>query len=318
MLAAGVLLAATPFGSPSLGLGMAVAAHAFLAGRHERRWGDVAALVVLVVALEAGVGFAADSPVPALVIPSAAWGAGVALRERERVAAQLAERVRELESEREAHAALSVRYERARIASELHDIVAHALSVMVVQAGAGQRLAGREPELTAQAFEAIAGAARQAEEDMGRLVALLSNEEATGRAPDVALVEELVRRAAGSGLDVTLRLEGEREGWPSGHTEAAYRVVQEGLTNALRHASGAPVLVLVRGGRDALVVEVRNAAAASGEAALTGLGTGNGVRGLRERVGACGGSLEAGPAADGGWVLAARLPRRRPAAHLAG
>jgi signal transduction histidine kinase len=318
VLAAVVLLAAAPFGSPSLGLGMAVAAHAFLAGRHERRWGDVAALVVLVAALEAGVGFAADSPVPALVIPSAVWGAGVALRERERVAAQLAERVRELEDEREAHAALSVRYERARIASELHDIVAHALSVMVVQASAGQRLATRDPELTAQAFEAIAGAARQAEEDMGRLVALLSDEEATGPPPDVALVEELVRRAAGSGLDVSLRLEGEREGWPAGHTELAYRVVQEGLTNALRYASGAPVRVLVRGGRDALEVEVRNAAATSPDAALAGAGTGNGLRGLRERVGACGGSMRAGPVGDGGWLLAARLPRRVGAAHPVG
>ena len=93
-------------------------------------------------------------------------GRGRALRERELVAAQLAERVRELEEEREAHAALSVRYERARIASELHDIVAHAISVMVVQASAGQRLA-HDPEATAETFEAIAGAARQAEQDMG-------------------------------------------------------------------------------------------------------------------------------------------------------
>jgi signal transduction histidine kinase len=289
---------------------MAGAAHAFVAGRHEDRWGAVAALIALVAALEAGVGLAAGSPVPALIIPGAAWGAGVALREREKVAAQLAERVRELEEEREAHAALSVRYERARIASELHDIVAHALSVMVVQAGAGQRLAARDPQLTAQAFEAIAGAARQAEEDMGRLVALLSDEDATGPAPDVALVEELVARAAGSGLDVSLRLEGEREGWPSGHTELAYRLVQEGLTNALRYASGASVRVLVRGGREAFEVEVRNGAATSAEPALAGAGTGNGLRGLRERVGACGGSLHAGPAPGGGWVLSARLPRR--------
>ena len=111
-----------------------------------------------------------------MLLPAAGWGAGRALREREQVAGQLAERVRELEEEREAHAALSVRYERARIASELHDIVAHAISVMVVQASAGQRLAARDPEPTAETFEAIAGAARQAEEDMGRLVALLADE----------------------------------------------------------------------------------------------------------------------------------------------
>ncbi len=149
------------------------------------------------------------------MLPAAAWGAGRALRERELVAEQLAERARELEDEREAHAALSVRYERARIASELHDIVAHAISVMVVQASAGQRLAARDPEATAETFDAIAGAARQAEQDMGRLVALLGDEDAIGPAPDLALVEELVARAAGSGLDVTLRLEGEREGLPA-------------------------------------------------------------------------------------------------------
>src|SRR5215218_8475760 len=144
-------------------------------------------------------------------------------------------RARELEDEREAHAALSVRYDRARIAGELHDIVAHAISVMVVQASAGQRLA-HDPEGTAEAFCAIAGAAREAEEDMGRLVALLAERDAVGPAPDLALVEELVARAAGSGLDVSLRLEGEREGLPAEIAHMAYRVVQEGLTNALRYA----------------------------------------------------------------------------------
>jgi signal transduction histidine kinase len=246
--------------------------------------------------------------VPALLIPAAGWGAGRALRERELIAGQLAERARELEQEREAHAALSVRYERARIASELHDIVAHAISVMVVQASAGQRLTA-DPEATAETFEAIAGAAREAEQDMGRLVALLGDEKAIGPAPDLALVEELVARAAGSGLDVSLRFEGEREGLPASVTETAYRVVQEGLTNALRYAAGASAAVLVRGGREALLVEVENGPAAD-EAALAGAGMGTGLQGLRERVGASGGTLEAGPGPDGGWVLRARLPRR--------
>ncbi len=213
---------------------------------------------------------------------------------------------RELEAEREAHARLSVRYERARIASELHDIVAHALSVMVVQAGAGQRLAAVEPELTAETFEAIAGAARQAEADMGRLVALLGD--ATGPAPDLPLVDELVARAAGSGLDVSLRLEGDRESFPPAVTQVAYRVVQEGLTNALRHAAGASVDVRLRGDAAELLVEVVNGPQ-TGAAPLAGSGTGNGLRGLHERVSACAGSLDAGPQADGSWRLAARMPR---------
>lgn len=283
-----------------------VLAHAFLAGRWDEGSSSIAGLVALVaVSVLSATG---GEAVPYLFVPVAAWGAGRALGDREEVAAELEARARELEEEREAHAALSVRYERARIASELHDIVAHAISVMVVQASAGQRLVAQDPELTVDTFEAIAGAARQAEQDMGRLVALLGDESAVGPAPDLALLDELVALAAGSGLNVTLRLDGEREGLPAGLVEVAYRVVQEGLTNALRYASGAAVSVLVAGQDRELVVEVHNDRT-SGETRLAGGGTGNGLRGLRERVTACGGTLAAGPVADG-WRLAARLPRR--------
>jgi signal transduction histidine kinase len=310
--AAGTLAAAAPYGVVIAGPALLVIAHAFCAGRWERRWPGVVALAALIAASELNVIVDHDAWVPAFLFPAAAWGAGRALRERELVAEQLAERARELEEEREAHAALSVRYERARIASELHDIVAHAISVMVVQASAGQRLAAHDLQATAETFDAIAGAARQAEADMGRLVALLGDEEAIGPAPDLALVEELVARAAGSGLDVTLRLEGEREGLPAPAAESAYHVVQEGLTNALRYAAGAAVRVSIRGEREAVLVEVTNAAAAA-ETMLAGAGTGTGLQGLRERVGSCGGTVEAGPTPDGGWRLAARLPRRVPA-----
>ena len=312
LVAVAALLAMAPAGV-SFGVAVLVAAHAFCAGRWEGPHAGLAGLAALVGALELGVWFAHDAGVPALLIPAAGWGAGRALGERELVAAQLAARARELEDERDAHAALSVRYERARIASELHDIVAHALSVMVVQASAGQRLAARDPEATEETFAAIAGAARQAEQDMGRLVALLSDEDAIGPAPDLGLVEELVSRAAGSGLDVTLRLEGEREGLPAPVALSAYHVVQEGLTNALRYAAGAAVRVRVRGGGEALTVEVTNGQSRS-NAGLAGIGTGTGLQGLRERVGSCGGVLEAGPTSDGGWRLSARLPRRVAAA----
>jgi signal transduction histidine kinase len=307
LLTAAAVLAATPFGPLPTGMTFVAVAQAFWTGRHDRGWWAVGGLVALVAALEINL-VGTDSFVPALILPAAAWGAGRALGERELVAKQLAQRARELEEEREAHAALSVRYERARIASELHDIVAHAISVMVVQASAGQRLA-HDPEATAETFEAIAGAARQAERDMGRLVALLGDKKAIGPAPDLALVEELVARAAGSGLDVMLRLEGEREGLPAEVGEAAYRVVQEGLTNALRYAAGATVAVRVRAAREDLTVEVENDAT-DRQPALAGAGTGNGLRGLRERVDACGGRLEAGPTARDGWLLSARLPRR--------
>jgi signal transduction histidine kinase len=290
-------------------LGLLVPIHAFLAGRRETRIVGVVAAVALIGGLELGTLRDDDSWVPALIIPASAWLTGRALREREVIAEQLAERARELEEERDAHAALSVRYERARIASELHDIVAHAISVMVIQAAAGQRLALRDPEGTTEAFGAIEEAARQAEADMGRLVALLGDEEAIAPAPDLALVEELIARAAGSGLDVSLRLEGQRDGLPAPIAQLAYSVVQEGLTNALRYAAGAPVVVTVGGDTQTLVVEVRNGTAPA-EAALAGVGTGTGIQGLRERLSACGGRLEAGPETGGGWVLRARLPRR--------
>jgi signal transduction histidine kinase len=308
IVTAATLLAVTPFGAVPTGVGLVAVGTAFWTGRGDTRWWAIAGLAALVAALEIN-GRGTDVFVPALILPGAAWGAGRALRERELLAERLAERARELEEEREAHAALSVRYERARIASELHDIVAHAISVMVVQASAGQRLVTRDPEATAEAFEAIAGAARQAEQDMGRLVALLGDEAAIGPAPDLALVEELVARASGSGLAVTLSLEGEREGLPAEVVEAAYHVVQEGLTNALRYAAGAAVRVRVRGGEDTLLVEVANEPARS-DTALAGIGTGTGLQGLRERVDACGGRLRAGPSPDGGWLLAGSLPRR--------
>jgi signal transduction histidine kinase len=287
-----------------------VCANAFAVGRWVGRWVSVAGAAALLAAMFVSAILVNDADnwlVPSILLVGTAWIAGGAIRERDLVAVRLAERAEELEREREEFAALSVRYERARIASELHDIVAHAISVMVVQAGAGQRIAAVDPELTGEMFDAIAGAARQAEQDMTQLVALLSDEDAIGHAPDLALVEELVARAAGTGLDVTLRLEGSREGLPASAVQTVYRVVRESLTNALRYASGAPVHVLVRGGAAAIDVEVVNDAAADAEA-LAGHGTGNGLRGLRERVGAGGGRLEAGPREGGGWRVAARIP----------
>jgi signal transduction histidine kinase len=309
-LAVAAAAALVPLGDLAAAPAILICANAFAAGRWTALRASVATAVALVAAA-LGAAVAADNfdgwMVPAILLVGTAWLAGRAVRERDLVAERLAERAEELEREREEFAALSVRYERARIASELHDIVAHAISVMVVQAGAGQRIAAVDPQLTEETFVAIADAARQAERDMTQLVALLADDDAIGHAPDLTLVEELVARAAGSGLDVTLRLEGSREGLPAPAVQTTYRVVRESLTNALRYASGAPVHVLVRGSAAAIDVEVVNEAAEDAEA-LAGHGTGNGLRGLRERVGAAGGRLEAGPRTSGGWRVAARIP----------
>jgi signal transduction histidine kinase len=309
-LAVAAAAALVPSGDMAAAPAILVCANAFAVGRWFGWWASAATAAGLLAALFGAAILARDPGswlVPSILVVGTAWLAGRAIRERDLVALRLADRAAELEREREEFAALSVRYERARIASELHDIVAHAISVMVVQAGAGQRIAAVDPELTGETFQAIAGAARQAEQDMTQLVALLAADDAIAQAPDLTLVEELVARAAGSGLDVTLRLEGSREGLPASAVQTVYRVVRESLTNALRYASGAPVHVLVRGGAAAIDVEVVNEPAADAEA-LVGHGTGNGLRGLRERVGAVGGRLEAGPRERGGWRVAARIP----------
>ena len=310
-VALAALLLAAPAGT-TVGTAVVAAGHAFWSGRREHLWPGVAWAAALLAAIELAVvasDTTSDGIVPVTILVAAGWAGGRALRAREVVAERLAQRVRELDEEREAHAALSVRYERARIAAELHDIVGHAISVMVVQAAAGQRLAARDPALADDAFATIAGAARQAEADIGRLVALLGDEDAIGRAPDLSLVEDLVARASGTGLDVTLSLEGELDGPSDVTSELVFRIVQEGVTNALRHAAGSAITVTVRGAPDAVRVEVLNGAAVQ-ETALADAGTGTGLRGLRERAGALGGHVNTGSTPEGGWRLHAVLPRR--------
>jgi signal transduction histidine kinase len=231
--------------------------------------------------------------------------AGTVLRLRRQTADELALRARELDEERELFAELAVRNERARIAAELHDIVGHSLSVMVVQAQAGQRLADADPEAAQRALDAIAESARQGQDDLRRLVALLGGENVAR--PDLALIGEVVERAARSGLKVTCRFEGDHAVTPPATAQLAFRVVQEALTNALRYAPGSSVHVLVRGEGAALVVRVSNDGSTQ---APTGIaGTGRGLAGLRERVQGIGGSLVAGLAPAGGWSVEARLPQ---------
>ncbi|MGI8678461.1 MAG: sensor histidine kinase [Jatrophihabitans sp.] len=245
-----------------------------------------------------------DSP-GLLILMAPGYAAGTALRLRREAAEQLAARGRELEAERDLFAQISVRNERARIASELHDIVGHALSVMVVQAAAGQRLAPQAPQAAVASLAVIAESARQGRADLQRLIDLLAGTQVAS--PDLSLINEVVNQAARSGLRVTCRLEGSRDGLPSEAAHAAFRVVQESLTNALRHAPGAEVRVLIRGdaGGRTVTVKVENEAAPPTAPILPG--TGRGIIGLRERVLALGGSFSAGPAPTGGWTVEAQL-----------
>lgn len=269
-----------------------------------------AAGAVVLVSANLGAWIVQDTGPALTMLVVAGFVAGRVVGERQQTAEALAERSRELEEEQDLLADLSVRYERARIAAELHDIVGHAISVMVVQAAAGQRLVEQGPEAASKAFSVIADAARQGSEDLNRLVALLGGDEGRIESPDVDLVDELVQRAAASGLDVTCRFEGDRGGIPPEAAQAAFRVVQEGLTNALRHAPGSSVEIVVRSddanGRG-LVVRVENGAQGV-DRQLVPAGTGTGLRGLRERVQSVGGTCVAGPSDAGGWLLEASFP----------
>jgi signal transduction histidine kinase len=230
--------------------------------------------------------------------------AGTALRLRRETADELTLRGLELEEERELFAELAVRNERARIAAELHDIIGHSLSVMVVQAAAGQRLVQQDVRAGDEVLGVIAESARQGRADLRRLVDLLGGQEVAG--PDLSLIDEMVARAARSGLHVTCRFEGDRDGVPAPLAGVAFSVVREALTNALRHAPGSTVRVLLRGEGRALAVRVDNDAPTATSAAI--VGTGQGLRGLSARVEEVGGWFSAGVTAEGGWAVEASLP----------
>jgi len=225
---------------------------------------------------------------------------------------QLEARNAELRAEQELFAAESVRYERARIASELHDIVAHCLSVMVVQASAGQRVADSDRDGMALALAFVAEAAAQAREEVGRLVELLAAEPEAGPSANLRMVDELVHRAAETGLRVSCHFAGSFDDLTPAASQAAYRVVQEGLTNALKHAPGAPVTVTIRTEGGQVAVSVENAAPQQQPSGLELAGGHYGLASMRERVLACGGTLTAGPAPAGGWQVQVLLPTRPP------
>jgi signal transduction histidine kinase len=226
---------------------------------------------------------------------------------RRRLAHQIETRNRELEAERALFAFESVRYERARIARELHDIVAHSISVIVVQASAGQRLAAAEPRDAAEALDAVAEAAREAHSEITLLADHLNGGDGRGTR-GLRMIDELARRAAATGLDVRYRPSGDLDRLHPSASDAAYRVVQESITNAIKHAPGAAIDISVRETPDHIDIDVTTAGTRRGPSGLEHTGGGRGLAGMSERVAACGGTLTAGPTPAGGWRVAARLP----------
>jgi signal transduction histidine kinase len=284
-------------------------------------------VALLVTALQVANG-GAFSPLPEMLVLGP-WIAGRIVGSRRRLADQLRARNAELLAQQEAYAAEAVRYERSRIAADLHDIVGHALSLMVVQASAGQRAAlARDGSAgdggsgdgdsgdgdpggagARRALEAVAEAAREAQAEVGLLAGLLAGEQAPP--PGLGLIAELVRQVQGAGVQVTYRLMADDDAAVDPTTaEIASRIVTEALTNALKHAPGAPVTVDIRAAGGDLTVTVENGAAPGDRIDLARAGGGYGLTGMRDRVSAHGGSLDAGPAAEGGWRVHAVLPAR--------
>ncbi len=211
-------------------------------------WSGRAAVGVAVVALGyvvvlVALGQTGTGVVPSVMFTLPGFVAGTIFRLRRETADALARRAAELEREQEELTALSVRHERRRIAGELHDVVGHAVSVLVIQAAAGQRLVDAAPERVEGTFDIIAESARRGTADLERLVELLGGTEPA--VPDLGLVDEVVAHAVRSGLDVRYRVEGERAVVPERAAHVVHRVVQEGLTNALRHAPGASVRIRI-------------------------------------------------------------------------
>jgi signal transduction histidine kinase len=237
-----------------------------------------------------------------------AWLAGFVLRARHLRAEELEHRTELLEQEQEARARAAVAEERARIARDLHDAVAHSMSVIVVQAGAERLALPQEATATRETLRSIEETGRQALVEMRRLVELLRKDDeelALAPQPSLAHLELLVGQVREAGLPVELRVEGEPRALPPGVDLSAYRIVQEALTNALKHAGPACARVTVRYLPNQLELEVADDGAGSTSSAAGG---GHGLVGMRERVAVFGGVLEANRGAEGGYRLRATLP----------
>jgi signal transduction histidine kinase len=239
-----------------------------------------------------------------------AWVLGDSMRYRRAYYANLEERAARLERERDAQARIAAVAERARIARELHDVIAHNVSVMVVQADGASYALASDPARAREALGAISATGRQALAEMRRLLGVLRREENVAtqeRAPQPGVGElgELLDQARLAGLPVSFTIEGTPQPLPSGTALAAYRIVQESLTNTRKHAGPvASASVVLRYSPDALVLTISD----DGRGAAAPDGAGHGLTGMRERVALYGGSVAAGPRPGGGFEVVATLP----------
>jgi signal transduction histidine kinase len=318
---------------PSSGIGIAVLIAVYSVGAHADRRQSLAALTMTMIAVSVAVIVVLASTDPSLppaiypvglvvvwLIVGAIWLLGDLVQSRGDAVAELQKRNAELEAERVENARLAVADERARIARELHDAVAHSLSVMVVQAGAARRaLETGEPgseatdERARGALAAIERTGRDTLAEMRRVVGALrpTGDEPYEPQPSLTELDRLLTTVREAGLPVELVVEGEARAVPRSVDLSAYRVVQESLTNTLKHAHAASARVRLHYGSDALDVEVTDDGRGAAARLLEAPHRGYGLAGMRERVAMVGGEIVAQPGPRGGFVVRARLPLGR-------
>jgi signal transduction histidine kinase len=257
-----------------------------------------AALAISVAVVNGSGTAAAPDPLASAILYGTVWLVG-------RVVGVRNHRAQLLHEARDQHAAEAVALERARIAREMHDAVSHSLAAIVMQSAGAQNIIGTDLERARASLASIEATGRRGLEEMRRMLGLLGeNEAATGPQPGLGRLDELVESVRAGGVDVRCTVDGQQRPVPSSVDVSAYRIVQESLTNVMKHAGARSAHVRVRFEADALAVEVVDDGRGAGE----GAGGGRGLVGMRERVELLGGTLEVGAVAGGGFRVGARLP----------
>lgn len=263
---------------------------------------------VLLITSEIAFGGLSSDDFPEILLPLAFWYTGRRLRARGEYLRVLQERALHLEREQQVEAERAVGAERTRIARELHDIVAHQVSLMTVQAGAAKTIADTDPEAAASAMNAVEVAGRQALDELRHLLGVLrpdSDNDELGPQPGRSDLPRLVEEIKRAGLHVSLLQDDTQRRLPARIELAIFRIVQEALTNVLKHAGpNAQAEVRIQTSRHTVTIEIED----NGVSSTRLPGSGHGIAGMRERALSLGGTLEAGPRSSGGFSVSARLP----------
>ena len=309
-------LAVAMLGLPPVFLGPAILVPVYTVAAYRDRPGSLVGLAlveagVAVVQLTPG-GTGAATWLGNMLVLAAAWLLGHFVHDRRVYATQLEQRTAQLEQARQELARRAVAEERLRIARELHDVLAHSMSVIAVQSGVGAHVAATQPEEARKALAAIEVTSRTTLNELRRLLGVLREDEpqaGLAPVPGLAGLDALLAEMGRAGLAVKLRIEGAPAEVPAGIDLSAYRIVQEALTNVLKHAGAARAQVVIGYGDREITIEVTDDGHnAAPKAVVDRLDAGHGLIGVRERVALFGGDFEVGQQPGGGFRVAARLP----------